>query len=325
MALPAASERALSRTDLFRLLADEGRLRLLALTAEDALTISELAELTGESQPQVSKKTAALRDAGLLTMRKDGARVFLSFAASSDAVLLAALDEGRALTSDDGSLARVPLVVAAREEVGKRYFDDRAARPIAVSDAPDISSSVFALSLLLDDKSLALDVGTGDGALLDVLCPAFDRVIAIDRSEARIAEAQARARAHGFLNASLLVADVDDVALTERVQRLGRASACFVVRVLHHQARPQEKLRALARLLKPSARLVVVDYLPHDDESMRAQGDVRLGFAPDELRAMTADAGFVDVTTSLVPKALVPQAAPDGHLNWQVLTARAPS
>jgi len=39
------------RADLFRLLGDEDRLRLLALCAEEELTVGELAQLLGESQP----------------------------------------------------------------------------------------------------------------------------------------------------------------------------------------------------------------------------------------------------------------------------------
>ena len=52
-----------ARADLFRLLGDEDRLRLLALCAEEELTVGELATLLGESQPQVTKKSQALRDA----------------------------------------------------------------------------------------------------------------------------------------------------------------------------------------------------------------------------------------------------------------------
>jgi ArsR family transcriptional regulator len=44
-----------ARADLFRLLGDEDRLRLLALCAEEELTVGELATLLGESQPQVTK------------------------------------------------------------------------------------------------------------------------------------------------------------------------------------------------------------------------------------------------------------------------------
>ena len=52
------------RVELFRLLGDEDRLRLLALCAEEELTVGELASLIGESQPQVTKKTQPLRGLG---------------------------------------------------------------------------------------------------------------------------------------------------------------------------------------------------------------------------------------------------------------------
>ena len=63
-----------ARADLFRLLGDEDRLRLLALCAEEELTVGELATLLGESQPQVSKKSQPLREAKLLATRRDVTR-----------------------------------------------------------------------------------------------------------------------------------------------------------------------------------------------------------------------------------------------------------
>ena len=59
------------KVDLFRLLGDEDRLRLLALCREEELTVGELATLLGESQPQVSKKSQPLRDAGICDSLSD--------------------------------------------------------------------------------------------------------------------------------------------------------------------------------------------------------------------------------------------------------------
>ena len=114
------------RSDLFRLLGDEDRLRLLALCAEEELTVGELAQLLGESQPQVTKKTQPLREVGLLAARRDGTRTLLKTDVESDrndAVIAAALEEGRTLCSKDGSLAKVPRVIAAREELSRRLFE----------------------------------------------------------------------------------------------------------------------------------------------------------------------------------------------------------
>ena len=82
-----------ARADLFRLLGDEDRLRLLALCAAEELTVGELATLLGESQPQVTRKSQPLREAGLLAARKDGTRTLLRAEPeiASDPVVRAAL------------------------------------------------------------------------------------------------------------------------------------------------------------------------------------------------------------------------------------------
>src|SRR3954470_11832344 len=97
----AYSERVLAapfsnRADLFRLLGDEDRLRLLALCAAEELTVGELATLTGESQPQITRKSQPLREAGLLAARKDGTRTLLRAEPDvvADPVVVAALEAG---------------------------------------------------------------------------------------------------------------------------------------------------------------------------------------------------------------------------------------
>src|SRR5258708_33826084 len=62
------------RWELYRVLSEPARLRLLALAAEEELSIGELAELLHESQPNVSRHAGALRQAGLLSDRRGGAR-----------------------------------------------------------------------------------------------------------------------------------------------------------------------------------------------------------------------------------------------------------
>ncbi|MEQ1701919.1 MAG: ArsR family transcriptional regulator, partial [Ilumatobacteraceae bacterium] len=44
--------------------------------------------------------------------------------------------------------------------------------------------------------------------------------------------------------------------------------------------------------LRRGGHLIVVDYLPHDDEAMREQGDVWLGFEPARLRTCFESAGL---------------------------------
>src|SRR5437879_13381484 len=88
----------LPRVDLYRLLADPGRLQILALCAEEELSVGELAEVLRDSQPQISRRVAPLREAELLEARKDGTRTWVKAAApGGDQVVGDAIDEGRRL------------------------------------------------------------------------------------------------------------------------------------------------------------------------------------------------------------------------------------
>ncbi|MDB4980781.1 MAG: Transcriptional regulator, ArsR family / protein [Myxococcales bacterium] len=286
-----------TRADLFRLLGDEDRLRLLALCAAEELTVGELATLLGESQPQVTRKSQPLREAGLLASRKDGTRTLMraESGVESDPVVAAAFEAGRALCESDGSLAKIPALVAQREETSRRLFARAEGAPIVVEGA-QLLPLLPMLSPLLPGRALAVDVGAGEGALLPLLSPLYERVVALDRSAARLARCAERVSALGLPNVRLREGAVEDAGIVEEIGRLaqsaGGADLVVVSRVLHHVARPQDLLAAAARLARPGGHLVVVDHVPHEDEALRERGHVWLGFEPAKLRAWVEGAGL---------------------------------
>jgi SAM-dependent methyltransferase/biotin operon repressor len=313
-----------ARVELFRLFTEAGRLQVLALCTEEELSVSELANVLKESQPQVSKRVAALREFGLLVARRDGARTYLKAVPTADVVVGAALAEGHRLCLADGSLARVPGVVAAREEQGRQLFDDQRTAARTEPSAPEHLAHLAALGPLLPGRRLAIDVGTGDGLVLDVLAPLYQRVIAIDRSPAQLARVAERVASRGFHQVSLHQGSFDDAALLERVGTMGGADLVFVGRALHHQSRPAQALGALNRLLKRGGHLVVLDYLAHDDESMRAeQGDVWAGFDTNTVSSLFAEAGLSPVGDTPIPNAFHP-LGPDAALTWHAWVAKKP-
>ncbi|HEY5920261.1 MAG TPA: methyltransferase domain-containing protein [Kofleriaceae bacterium] len=292
------------RADLFRLLGDEDRLRLLALCAEEELTVGELAQLLGESQPQVTKKSQPLREVGLLHARRDGTRTLLKVDADPDPVIDAAIAEGRTLCNRDGSLAKIARVVSQREDVSRRLFEQSSES----GPAPSADASLLAwtplLAPLLPGRALAVDIGTGEGALLPLLSPLYERVIAVDRSPARLARCGARVAEWGLPNVRLREGSVDDANLAEEVQSRGGADLVVMARMLVHASRPQDAVASATRLLRAGGHLAIVDYLPHDDESLREQGHVWLGFEPAKLRNWLEAA-------KLAPLALAP--FPNSH------------
>jgi ArsR family transcriptional regulator len=302
-----------ARWELYRLLGEPVRLRLLALAGEEELAVGELAELLAESQPNVSRHLAPLRAAGLLSERKQGTRVLVRLNDTHDAVVADALSAGRKLCESDGSLARVAEIVRARDEVARAFFGGGKSTRELPPVQPELAPYLAAFAALIPNRELAIDAATGDGSLLEVLSPIFEKVIAFDREPAQLQRARARVESHQLKNVTLIEGDIDSV-------KVPGADVVFAARFLHHAPKPAAALEALTKLAKPGGAIVVIDYARHDDESMRDQADLWLGFDPKELKKMTAD--LDDVVIRPLPRPT--GKTPDAHLPWQVLVARVP-
>lgn len=73
-------ERNDSLDTLFLALSDPTRLRLLSLIGDGEVSVSFLADETGESQPKISRHLAYLRDCGVVETRRDGKWIYYSIA-----------------------------------------------------------------------------------------------------------------------------------------------------------------------------------------------------------------------------------------------------
>jgi DNA-binding transcriptional ArsR family regulator len=290
-----------ARADLFRLLGDEDRLRLLALCSEEELTVGELAALLGESQPQVTKKSQPLREVGLVASRRDGNRTLLRSQPATDPVIEAALEEGRLLCTKDGSLSRIAGIVAQREELSKRFFEEVPGEVDPIIAPHELVRWLPMFAPLLPGRDLAIDLGTGDGALLPILSALYTRVIAVDRSASRLARCSARIAAWGLPNVRLREGDADDAGVLAEVDQRSGADLVVMARLLRYASRPQEVIASATRMLRPGAHLAIVDHVAHDDETMREQGHVWLGFEPAKLRTWIDAAGLDVITVAPMP------------------------
>jgi ArsR family transcriptional regulator len=303
-------------------LSEPVRLKLLALAAEEELSIGELADLLGESQPNISRHAAPLRQAALLAVRKQGTRTLVRTpeATLTDAVVSDAVRSGRALCEADGSLARVADVLKARDAVAREFFAKPRGEDSGVAKPPsEMGAYLRALAPLLSRRALAVDAGTGDGGLLDVLAPTFERVVAVDRSEAQLGRARERVALRAYDNVTFVEGDLDGADVTSAAGE--GADAVFAVRLLHHAPRPAHVVKQLSDLCRVGGSVIVLDYAHHDDESMREQADVWLGFESSELRRFARGAGLEHAQVSPIPAPLN-GTGPDAHLAWQVLVAR---
>ncbi len=97
----------------------------------------------------------------------------------------------------------------------------------------------------------------------------------------------------------LLKAELGAPELREHVG--AGADVVFASRLLHHAPRPVDLVRQLALLAKPGGAVLIVDYARHDDESMRDEADLWLGFDPAELKRFAREAGLDDADVNHDP------------------------
>src|ERR1044072_855952 len=91
---------------IFRALADSTRLRILQLLRSMELSVGELAQVLGQSQPRVSRHVKILCGAGLAMRRKEGSWVCAALGrAEAVAPVAAALDAWNAQEPDHWAVA----------------------------------------------------------------------------------------------------------------------------------------------------------------------------------------------------------------------------
>jgi ArsR family transcriptional regulator len=228
------------------------------------------------------------------------------------------------LCEAEGVLDRIAGIVARRDAPAREFFAQADATEELASFPSELPAYLATVALLIERRELAIDVGTGDGRLLEAIAPIFGQVVAVDREPARLERAAQRLADRGHTNVALVRGDLTDDALAMELAAHGSPDAVFAARVLHHAPRPSEAVARLASLLGPGGRLLVLDYAAHEEEGMRAQGDVWLGFQPAELEGAMREAGLEDVQSVTLPSAFC-GTGPDRHLRWLACAGRQPT
>ena len=284
---------------VFKTLSDPTRIRILRLLENEQLVVQELMEVLGMAQSRVSRHLAILREAGLVTDRRD--RTFVSYRMSPpilpwwrDAWNLVRenLKGDSTAERDDAALARV---VAARGESSRSFFD-------IVGPEWDALRKVFnddlvrarAVNRLIDPNQRVVDIGTGTGILALELARLGIHVIGVDGSN-RMLDAARKNLADDDLVPEGLVefrsGDAHALPLED-----GEVDAAFAHMVLQYLARPEEALSEMCRVVRPGGSIVVVDFVQHELVWMREEIGVKsLGFEVAQVRQWISDLDMIDL------------------------------
>jgi ubiquinone/menaquinone biosynthesis C-methylase UbiE len=281
---------------IFASLADPTRLRILVLLRAMELSVGEIAQVLGQSQPRVSRHVKILIDAGLAERRKEGSWVFVSLGARARVEpLFQLLDRWSELDGDTtttaADAARLAAVRADRAAAAERYFASHAEEWDALRSLHVAESEVEAsIGRALSDAPIGrlIDVGTGTGRMIELFGRGATQSLGIDRSPEMLRLARVKLAEAGLDAVELRQGDMYSLPLPS-----GSGETVILHQVLHYAQNPAAAVSEAARLLTPGGRLLIVDFAPHEREELRSRdAHVRLGFADEAILKYFEEAGL---------------------------------
>jgi len=294
---------------MLRAAGDPTRLRLLLLLRQAELTVSELIEIVGQSQPRVSRHLKLLGEAGLVERFKEGSWVFCRAAdRGTGAELGAAIAALADPALQEADKARLAHVRKARADEAAAYFKSNAAEweRIRALHAPEAAvEDAIARHLTAATIENFLDAGTGTGRMLELIAPHARRAVGIDVSPDMLAIARDRLLREGIRNAQVRLGDIFRLPFPNSSAGSG-FDVVLIHQVLHYLDDPGAAVAEAARVMAPGARLLIADFAPHKEEFLRDEfAHRRLGFSDREVEGWFAAAGLENAGNETI----APQAA----------------
>jgi ubiquinone/menaquinone biosynthesis C-methylase UbiE len=299
---------------MLRAAGDPTRLRLILLLREAELTVTELTQILGQSQPRVSRHLKLLCEAGLLQRYKEGSWVFYRSADRgeraqfTDALAALALADRDAFETDRRRLSEVRK---ARAATAQAFFRANALewerlRSLHASER-EVEAAVQRALGNVPTESL-LDAGTGTGRMLELLGPTIKRGVGVDVSPEMLAIARDRLERANLHHCQVRLADAYRLPFPAANEVSGFDAVLFH-QVLHYLDDPQAAVVEAARVLKSHGRMFIVDFAPHELEFCRTElAHRRLGFPDTEVQGWFEAAGLeASASESIAPEGGDPQ------------------
>jgi DNA-binding transcriptional ArsR family regulator len=233
-----------------RAAAEPTRLRVLALLSRAELTVGEICDVLSQSQPRVSRHLKLLADAGLIDRLRE--QYWVYYRVPADSIGQHAVEQLLSFVDADDE-----VFVRDRERM-ERVLGERVRRAAAASAVdPQLSDqlrSVLVKELGSDSIGALLDVGTGAGNMLELLAARATKAVGVDLSSDALRLARTNIYGAGLRHCELRRGDMYDLPFERPT-----FDVATVGRVLAVADEPLRALQEIARVLKESGRLLLVD------------------------------------------------------------------
>ena len=286
-----------------RAVAEPTRLRLLVLCAHGELSVTELTQILGQSQPRVSRHLKLLCEAGMLERFREGTHAFYTLSREGEAARLAELLVDLVPAGDPTlalDLERHQAIKEARDAAAAKYFRENAARWDSIRslyiDEAQVEKALLA-TLPQEGVRDFIDVGTGTGRILELVAPRAERAVGIDLSREMLAVARVHIERAGLRNVNVRHGDMYQLPWPS-----GSFDAATLHQVLHFADDPAAAIQEVARVLRPGAILAIVDFAPHELEYLRTEhAHRRLGLRDLDMQQWFRAAGLMPLSTTELP------------------------
>lgn len=266
--------------DVLKAAGEPTRMRLLILLSQGDLTVSDLTDILGQSQPRISRHLKLLSDAGLIERYQEGAWAYFRMISEGRSaeitrqIIIAIAQDDQVLQHD---FDRLNAVKQARAGKAQEYFSLNAHQweEIRKHHVPETRVEA-AICDLIGTRPIhtLLDLGTGTGRILELLKDQYSRGLGVDASRDMLAIARTKLDGANIKHASVRQGDIFNLALERQSFDL-----IVIHQVLHFLHDPQPAIAEAARMLSPGGRMVIVDFAPHELEYLREDfAHARLGF-----------------------------------------------
>ena len=280
--------------DALRAIGEETRLRIVALLQHGELTVTDLTDILGQSQPRISRHLKLLADAGVVDKHREGTWAFFELTdqgpiADLIAGVLARTDPHDPVFAADHD--RLDIVRGRRAAAAQEYFAGiaRSWDHERSLHAPDevVEAAIVDAASAAPYRSIA-DLGTGTARMLQLLAGDVERAVGLDASHSMLAVARANLERAELRGVDLRQGDV----YTPPIEQ-GAFDLVVIHQVLHFLDDPARAVREAARLLTPGGRLLIVDFAPHSLEFLRTEhAHRRLGFRDASVMAWLEQSGL---------------------------------
>ena len=268
--------------------------------AAGELSVGEVVQVTGLSQPRVSRHLKLLCDARVVRRTPDQNEVYYRAAIDDDrrelvAAVLSSLSDRDPVFARDRQ--RLNAILDSRQTRARALLDRLGVRPLDAGDISEVNAAIDAVLARRFPRSAnnellgdLLDVGTGTGSMLRLLASRARRAIAVDLSRDMRLIARATVLSAGLANCTVRQGDMYDLEFPD-----GRFDLVTMDRVLGTADDPVGALGEAARVMDEDAHLLVVETsAARVRENQLERHLLRAGLLlPVELRAAARDSVLV--------------------------------